>query len=122
MYVEILKRIKNGTWNNQDVWWLAKEKAALLGGEKGVPVNPKFIDALKAVQVDTGDFGKLPVYDLVMKRYAQMQAGVDVFDPFEGPVKDNTGVLRIKEGERASKEDLLSMMYYVENVKGSIPK
>jgi len=57
-----------------------------------------------------------------MKRYAQMQESVEVFDPFDGPVKDNTGVLRIKEGERASKQDLLSMMYYVENVKGSIPK
>ena len=57
-----------------------------------------------------------------MKRYAQMKKGPDVFDPFSGPIYDNTGVLKIKKGTRASKSDLLSMMYYVDNIVGSIPK
>jgi simple sugar transport system substrate-binding protein len=51
-----------------------------------------------------------------------MQQGVDVFDPFTGPISDNEGNLKIKAGEKASKEDLLSIMYYVDNVEGSIPK
>jgi len=56
-----------------------------------------------------------------MKRYELMKQGVDVFDPFMGPISDKKGEIKIKEGKRASKEDLLSMMYYVDNVKGEIP-
>jgi basic membrane protein A and related proteins len=51
-----------------------------------------------------------------------MKKGTEVFDPFVGPIADNTGKVQIKAGARASKEDLLSIMYYVGNVAGSIPK
>jgi len=97
-------------------------KAAILGGDFNNIINPKFVDDLKAVKIETKDFGKLSVYDLVVKRYDQMKKGVDQFDPFEGPIKDNKGVLKVKEGQRASKQDLLSIMYYVDNVEGNIPK
>ncbi|MBU3915870.1 BMP family ABC transporter substrate-binding protein [bacterium] len=122
MYVKILKSIKDGNWSNKDLWWLTAEKGAILGGSFDNVINPKFVDALKAVQTDSPDFGKLSVYDLIMKRYAQMQKGTDEFDPFQGPISDNAGNLRIKEGEKASKEDLLSIMYFVDNVVGNIPK
>jgi len=64
----------------------------------------------------------LSVYDLVVKRYEQMRQGPDVFDPFMGPITDNTGKLQVKAGQRASKGDLMSIMYYVDNIVGSIPK
>ena len=32
MYAKILGDIRNNTWTNEDIWWLAKEKAAILGG------------------------------------------------------------------------------------------
>jgi simple sugar transport system substrate-binding protein len=51
-----------------------------------------------------------------------MKQGPEVFDPFTGPIYDNNGKERVKQGERASKGDLLSIMYYVDNVAGSIPK
>jgi basic membrane protein A len=51
-----------------------------------------------------------------------MKKGTDLFDPYMGPIFDNTGKLQIKAGEKASKGDLLSIMYYVDNVVGSIPK
>ena len=72
--------------------------------------------------VDSADFGEISAYELVVKRYDQMKQGPDVFDPFEGPIKDNTGKLQIKEGQRASRGDLLGIMYYVDNIVGSIPK
>ncbi len=122
MYARILENIHNKTWTNEDIWWLAKEKAAILGGSKTDIINPKFVSALKAVMINTKEFGKLSAYDLVVKRYEQMKQGVAVFDPFTGPIFDNQGNLKIKAGETASKEDLLSMMYYVDNVQGSIPK
>jgi basic membrane protein A len=122
MYVKILKDLYEGTWKSGDNWWLIAEKAAILGGSFDAPINPKFVDALKAVSVETTDFGKLSVYDLVSKRYEQMKQGTDIFDPYMGPISDNTGKLQIKAGEKASKADLLSIMYYVDNVVGSIPK
>lgn len=122
MYVKILKSLQEGTWTKDDIWWLAKEKAAMLGGNFDEIINPKFVDELKAVKVDTPDLGNLSVYDLVVKRYEQMKKGVDVFDPFTGPIKDNKGTVKIAEGQRASKGDLLSIMYYVDNVVGDIPK
>lgn len=122
MYAQILKSISDGTWNNKDMWWLAAEKAAILGGTFKDIINPKFVADLKAVKVNTDAFGSISVYDLVVKRYEQMKKGTAGFDPYTGPIKDNTGALKIKAGSKASKGDLLSIMYYVDNVVGSIPK
>jgi basic membrane protein A len=122
MYVKILQDIYNGTWKKDDLWWLIAEKAAILGGSFDNIINPKFVGELKMKMVDTPDFGKISVYDLIVKRYEQMKKGPDVFDPYDGPIKDNTGKLMIKEGTRASKGDLLSIMYYVDGVAGSLPK
>ena len=122
IYVKILESIHNGTWTNDDIWWLAKEKAALLGGSKTDMINPKFVEPLKNAMIETKEFGKISAYKLVSMRYAQMKQGVDVFEPFTGPIKDNKGNLKIKAGEKASKSDLLGIMYYVDNVEGSIPK
>jgi len=122
IYAKILKDIHDGTWDpGQDIWWLAREKAAILGGSPDDAVNPAFAEPLKQAMVTSEQWGEISVYDLVMKRYEQMKQGVEVFDPFTGPVSDNQGTVRIKEGERATKADLLSIMYYVDNVKGEIP-
>lgn len=122
MYAKILGDIYNKTWTNEDLWWLAKEKAAILGGSETDIINPKFVGALKDAMIDTKEFGKISAYDLVVKRYEQMKQGVDVFDPFTGPISDNKGNLKIKDGEKASKDDLIGIMYYVDNVEGSIPQ
>ena len=122
MYEKILSDLYQGTWTKDDLWWLAAENAAKLGGSFTEEINPKFVDDLKAVSVNAPDLGKISVYDLVMKRYHQMMQGPDSFDPFAGPIYDNTGKEQVKQGERASKGDLLSIMYYVDNVVGSIPK
>lgn len=122
IYAKIFDDIKNKTWSNADIWWLAKEKAAILGGSETEPINPKFVAALKEVMITTPDLGKLSAYDLVMKRYDQMKQGVEIFDPFTGPISDNQGNVVIKAGAKATKEELLSMMYFVDNVEGTIPK
>jgi simple sugar transport system substrate-binding protein len=72
--------------------------------------------------LDSPDFGKISVYDLVMKRYKQVQKSREEFDPFVGPLNDNKGELRLKEGEMGTKAQLLSIDYYVDNVVGDIPR
>lgn len=122
LYEEILMRIHTKTWTNRDYWWLAKEHAALLGGEVNVPINPKFIEPLKAVKVDDPILGLTSVHDLALKRFDQMREPTVLYDPFTGPLKDQSGALRLKPGERASMAMLLSMDWFLDNVDGSIPK
>ena len=122
MYEKIIKDLYDGTWTNEDLWWLMKEKAVHLGASFENIINPKFVDELKGVKVDTPDLGNISVYDLIMKRYEQMKQGTDVFDCFVGPITDNTGKVQIADGVKATKKELLSIMYYVDNVVGEIPK
>jgi simple sugar transport system substrate-binding protein len=43
------------------------------------------------------------------------------FKVFEGPIHDNTGELRVPEGEVYKGDDLWFMDWYVEGVKGEFP-
>jgi basic membrane protein A len=125
IYVKAFEDIYNNNWSEDyDILWLAKEKAAILGGNLNEIINSKFVPALKAAMIETEDLGKLSVYDLIVKRYEQMKQGRDVFDPYVGPIYDNEGNLKIKAGEMASLGHLLGpdMSYYVDNIVGSVPK
>ncbi len=123
MYVKILQDIRDKKWTNEDMWWLAKEKAAVLGGVFGEPINQKFVPALKAKKVKTPDLGTVSAYDLVMKRYEAMQTGGrDAFDPFSGPIKDNKGTVKIPAGRYGTKAELLSIDYYTDNILGDVPR
>jgi basic membrane protein A and related proteins len=122
IYRKILSEVRDGSWTNEDIWWLADDDVALLGGDFDNIVNPKFKAELQQAMMDDPDFGTISVYDLIEKRYEQMQTeGPDAFDPFAGPIYDNTGTLKIAEGERASQGDLVSIMYFVDGVVGKIP-
>ena len=44
------------------------------------------------------------------------------FRPFDGPIHDQRGELRIAEGEILSPHQILVMDWLVENVEGEIPK
>ena len=44
------------------------------------------------------------------------------FHPFQGPVKDQQGKIRIAGGSTISDDDLLKMQWYVQGVQGKLPK
>ncbi|ODA40336.1 BMP family ABC transporter substrate-binding protein [Desulfosporosinus sp. BG] len=44
------------------------------------------------------------------------------FDPFSGPIYDQSGTLKVKEGDKAPDNVLLSINWFVKGVSGSIPK
>jgi len=113
-YEDILTKVYLGVYNtknleNVDYWWLMREKGALLGGSFEHSINPKFVDALKAVKVTEPLLGELSVYDLVMKRIEQMTDPAMLFDPFTGPIKDQDGTERVKASQRLSLGELVVM-------------
>jgi simple sugar transport system substrate-binding protein len=123
----MLTKVYLGIYNNKnlenvDYWWLMREGAVKLGGSFEHPINPKFVDALKAVSITDPLLGKMSVYDLVMKRIEQMKDPAMLFDPFTGPIKDQSGKERLKAGQRATIGELLSMDWFVEGNIGTIPR
>jgi simple sugar transport system substrate-binding protein len=42
--------------------------------------------------------------------------------PFAGPLKDNTGVVKVAAGSSLSDTELLAINWYVDGVDASIPK
>ena len=122
LYDKIVNDLHDGKWSNYDLLWLLKEDAVELGGTWEDKINPKYVEPLKAVDVETPDLGTVSAYDLIMKRYEQMAEGREVFEPYSGPVYDNTGELKIPEGEIAPLGDLMSIMYFVDGVVGPIPQ
>ncbi|WGG50305.1 BMP family ABC transporter substrate-binding protein [Rugamonas sp. DEMB1] len=44
------------------------------------------------------------------------------FHPFQGPIKDQSGAIKVAAGAVLPLKELLSMNYYVQGVDGSIPK
>jgi len=122
LYEDILMRAYLGVWDNRDYWWMLKEGAVELGGEFGVPINPKFIPELKAKKVKDPLLGEISVYDLVMTRLKQMSEETVLFDPFTGPIKDQEGKIRIEAGRRASHDELWTMDWFVEGIIGTVPR
>ena len=127
LYQDILAKIYAGAYTNKnlenvDYWWMLKEGAVELGGDFGVPINPKFEAPLKAKKVTDPVFGEMTVYDLVLKRLEQMSEETVLFDPFTGPIKDQAGTVRIEAGRRATHDELWTIDWFVDNVVGEIPR
>jgi len=100
--------------------------------------SPYYIDKVQAVIDGTwksGDyFGHMKDDVVQMAPFTNMPAEVEAFAQkikdgitngkyfaFTGPIKDNTGKLRLKDGEIADDGHLNSMMYYVEGIDAKVP-
>ena len=80
-----------------------------LGGKPGLPVNPGFVDKLQAVNIQDPTDGEISVPDLVFTRLAQMSQTTPTFDPFQGPIADRKGTLRVAAGKRMTQQELMTM-------------
>ena len=99
-YIATAKAVLDGNWKSRSVWSGIKE-----GMVKLAPLN-------KAVPK--------AVADLVAKSERAIADGS--LHPFQGPVKDQDGKVRVAEGSALSDKDLLGMDWYVEGVVGKLPK
>ncbi len=125
-YLDFLAKVYAGMYNTENLadvdWWgLLHNGGVEMGADFGMPINPKWVPVLKDKVIDHPFFGKISVYDLVMKRLAQLKDKQMVFNPFQGPIYDRNGILRIPEGTRASYNELLTMQWAVQGVVGPWP-
>ncbi len=99
-YKQTVEAAINGTWQTHAYWGHIADGVIDLA-----PMNPKVPQA---------------VQDEVKQARERIVAGT--LHPFTGPIKDNTGALRVPAGEVMSDEALLSFDWLVEGVEGTIPK
>ncbi len=99
-YTETAKAVLAGTWKPTDVHGGIKE-----GMVKMSPLNPAVpADAAKA-------------YEAKLKVLSDGS-----FHPFQGPIKDQSGKVRVAAGAVMPMKELLSINYYVQGVEGAIRK
>ncbi len=126
IYDDFLLKIHQGVYTTKnlahvDYWWLLAQGAAELGAEMGMPINPKYVAPLKGYVVNHPQFGRISVYDLVFLRYNQFADPGITFDPFEGPIYDRKGVLRVPAGMWMSYESLITMEWAAAGIVGPWP-
>ena len=98
-YTGMAKKVLDGTWSNTPVWAPMSEGVLAIA--------------------PTGSMIPKDVADKIAARSAEIAAGK--FHPFQGPIKDQKGVERVKSGETIPDKDLYGMNWYVEGVEGKLP-
>lgn len=99
-YIREVKTILDGKWKSGDVW----------GG-------------IKSGMVGLAPFNSAVPKDVVALVKAKEKAIADgKFHPFQGPLKDNEGHLKVTAGKSMSDKDILGLNWYVEGVQGKLPK
>lgn len=99
-YVERVQAAMDGTWKSEDFWGSLKE-----GSIKLAPY---------------GDSVPQDVRDEVDEKLAGFEDGS--FNPFVGPIKDQTGKVRVPDGQAMEFGDLVGWNWYVQGVEGELPE
>jgi simple sugar transport system substrate-binding protein len=126
IYEDFLVKVHKGIYTTKnlrhvDYWWLLAQGAVEVGAKPGMVINPKYEAALKNYVINHPVFGKISVYDLVFVRLAQMANPGITFDPFQGPVYDRKGNLRVPEGMWMSYDALITMEWAAAGIVGPWP-
>jgi len=99
-YIERVGAVLEGKWEQSDRW-----------------------DGIASGEVKIGEFSSAVPDDVKAKAQEVMDGIVaGTLHPFTGPLNKQDGTPFLKEGETISDADLAGMMFYVEGIKGDIPK
>ena len=99
-YIAAAKAVMSGNWKSESIWGGIKEgmiKLAPYG--PAVPADVRALTDAKGKEIASGKL-----------------------HPFQGPVKDQSGKVRIAAGQTMSDKDMLGFNWYVEGVIGELPK
>ena len=124
LYIDILSKVHDGTYapgklQNVDYWWLLREGAVELGSQPGMPINPKYAEALTKAQMTVGG-RQVSVYARVLELLKDMSSGKPGFDPFTGPLQDRHGVVRVPAGKTMTVQELTRMQWVTPGVMGPV--
>ena len=98
-YTKVVKEVMEGTWQPEAYW----------GGIK---------DGI----IDIGPYGPMVPEEVKQLVAERRQLIIDEeWDVFWGPVKDQSGEVRVPEGSKMTDEEMLSFDWFVEGVDGTIP-
>ena len=100
LYTQLTREVLEGSWHSRDIWGGIKEGMISLA-----PLNP-------AVPQE--------VARLVAAQEAAIKAGE--LHPFQGPLRNQDGVVMVAADRAMSDEELLQMQWYVEGVQGRLPR
>lgn len=100
-FVDTVKQVEAGTWKSTQYWGGIKDGGIIDITKFGSKVDASFQQTVTAKRQDIIN---------------------GTFDPFSGPVYDQSGKLKYAKGSKASDADLLSIDWFVKGVVGSIPK
>ena len=99
-YIATIKEVLAGTWKPGEIKWGLKEGLVVMS-----PLNAAVTaEAKKAFEE---------------KKNALIDG---TLTPFQGPVKDQSGAIKVAAGKTMPLPELMSMNFYVEGVDGALPK
>lgn len=99
-YIKSVQAVMDGTWESADYWG---------GIDDGVIKIESISDKLTEEQ-------RAKIYAMITS------IGSGEFHPFTGPIKDQSGTLRVADGVEMTHEELATMDWYVEGMTATIPK
>ncbi|WP_203143269.1 BMP family ABC transporter substrate-binding protein [Marinobacter mangrovi] len=99
-YIQAVQQVMDGTWKSTDYWGGIKE-----GDIKIVGLSDRLTDEQTKKVNDTIEAIR-----------------TEKLHPFTGPIYDQDGKLRVKEGEVATREQLSSMDWYVQGMTATYPQ
>ena len=108
-YKKILNSVLDGSWDT-------------LNSESDAGKTINYWWGLSAGVVDVRMNEKVPVETARLVNLLRRSVSDGSFRPFDGPIYDQTGQLRIAEGEILTPHQILMMDWLVENIDGQIPK
>ena len=99
-YTQQVKAVLDGSWQSQSVWGGIKEgMIALAPFGPAVPPEVAALADAKAAEIGAG-----------------------TLHPFQGPVKDQSGAVKVPAGSTMTDDQLQAFDWYVEGVVGKLPK
>ncbi len=98
-YVARAKAVVDGTWESIDTWGGINTGMVEMAPYTNMPDDVKALAEETAAKISSGEF-----------------------HPFTGPIYDQAGELRIKEGEVADDGMLLGMDWYIKGIDAELPK
>ena len=98
-YIRTVQSVMDGSWKSEDYWGgLADDVIQIVGLSSRLTEEQRAKVEATIAAIHSGEL-----------------------HPFTGPLKDQSGTLRVPEGKVMTKEELAGMDWYVEGIDATLP-